>query len=59
MGVSEGKGPATYMLVYEQDGDILALRGEAVERCFDLCGFRLGVHDEEVLLRVRGCGYVL
>jgi hypothetical protein len=47
------------MLVYEQDGDVLALSREALERCFDLCGFRLRVHDEEVLLCIRGCGHVL
>jgi hypothetical protein len=40
------------MLVYEQDSDILALLGEALERGFNVRVLCLGVYDEEVLLRV-------
>jgi hypothetical protein len=41
------------VLVDQQDGDILALRGEVVECRFDGCGLGLGVDDEKVLLAVR------
>jgi len=41
------------MLVYEQDGDILALFSKALECGFNIGVLRLGVHDEKVLLRVR------
>jgi hypothetical protein len=47
------------MLVDEQNRNILALGREALERGFDLRCFGSGVHDEEVLLRVGGRGYVL
>jgi hypothetical protein len=49
----------TYMLVDEQNRDVLAFSCEAVERGFDLGGLGFGVHDEEVFLRVGGWGYVL
>jgi hypothetical protein len=41
------------VLVDQQDGDILALRGEVVECRFDGRGLGLGVDDEKVLLAVR------
>jgi hypothetical protein len=50
---------STYVLVDQQDSNILALRGEAVKGRLDGAVLRLGVHDEEVLLRVRRLGYVL
>lgn len=49
----------TYMLVDQQNGNVLALAGEAVECCLDGAVFRLGVDDEEVLLRVWRLGDVL
>lgn len=39
-----------YVLVDEQDGNVLALRGEALEGGLDVARLRLGVDDEEVLL---------
>jgi hypothetical protein len=50
---------ATHMLVDEQDGNVLALRGEAVEGGLDGSVVRLCVDDEEVLLRVGRRRYVL
>jgi hypothetical protein len=47
------------VLVDEQNRNILALGGELVECGFDGCVFGLRVHDEEVLLAVRGLGDVL
>jgi len=40
------------MLVYEQDGDVLALGSEAIEGSLDGAVVGFGVDDEEVLLRV-------
>ena len=51
--------PTTYVLVDQQDSNVLALRGEAVKGRLDGAVLRLGVHDEEVLLRVWRLGYVL
>ena len=47
------------MLIDKQNRNILPLIREAVECGFDLGCFGFGVHDEEVLLGVRGWGYVL
>jgi hypothetical protein len=47
------------MLINQQNRDILPLRREAIECRFNLRGFGFGVHDQEVLLRVGGWGYVL
>ena len=47
------------MLVYEQDSNILALLGEAIECSLDIGGLGLCVDDQEVLLRVRGLCHVL
>ena len=47
------------MLVYKQNRNVLALRGEAIESCLDGRGVGLGVYDKEVFLRVRGGGDVL
>jgi hypothetical protein len=47
------------MLVDEQDGNVLALRGEAVKGGLDGSVVRLCVDDEEVLLRVGRRRYVL
>ncbi len=49
----------TYMLIYKQDGNILALLCVPVKRGFDGRGFGLGVDDEEVLLGVRGLSHML
>lgn len=40
------------VLVNQQDRNVLALAGEAVEGCFDGGVFGLGVDHQEVLLRV-------
>lgn len=40
------------MLVDEQNGNVLALRGVVVKRLFDHARLGLGVDDEEVLLAV-------
>jgi hypothetical protein len=42
------------VLVYEQDGDVLALGGEAIEGSLDGAVVGFGVDDKEVLLRVWG-----
>lgn len=47
------------MLVYEKDGNVLALLREAVKCGFDIRGLGLRIHDEEVLLRVRWLSDVL
>lgn len=53
-------GPrATYVLVDQQDADVLPLRGEALKGLLNRGVVRLAVHDEEVLLRVRRVGDVL
>lgn len=43
---------ATYMLVYEQDSNVLALAGEAIKGSLDGRILRFRVHNEEVLLVV-------
>lgn len=50
---------STYVLVDQENRDILALSGEAVECCLNGAVFCLCVHNEEVLLRVRGLCHVL
>ncbi|KAF2637531.1 hypothetical protein P280DRAFT_482964 [Massarina eburnea CBS 473.64] len=47
------------MLVYEQNRNVLALGHETVEGGLDVCVLRLGVYDEEVLLRVWRGGDML
>ena len=47
------------MLVDEDDADILALLGEALEGILNGRRLRLAVHHEEVLLRVGARGDVL
>jgi len=47
------------MLIYEQDSNIFAVLGEALEGGFDGGIFSLLVNDEEVLLCVWRCGDVL
>jgi len=49
----------TYVLVDEQNRDILALGGEAVECSFNSRGLGLCVYNEEVLLAVRRLGNML
>ena len=51
--------PLGDMLVDEEDGNIFALASEPVKGSFDGAVVGLGVHDEEVLLRIGGGGYVL
>jgi len=50
--------PLGDMLVDEEDGDIFALASEPVKGSLDGAVVGLGVHDEEVLLRIGGGGYV-
>jgi hypothetical protein len=47
------------MLVYEQNGDILALLGETLKRSFNVRVLCLGIYNEEVLLRIWRLGNVL
>jgi hypothetical protein len=47
------------MLIYEQDGDIFAVLGEALKGIFNGGIFRLLVDDEEVLLGIWRGGDVL
>jgi len=47
------------MLVYQDDANIFAVRGEPIKGGLDRRVVRLAVHDEEVLLRVRRRRYVL
>lgn len=47
------------MLVDEENGNVLALLGEAVEGLLDGVCFGLVVYDEVVLLSVRRVGNVL
>lgn len=47
------------MLINQQNPNILPLRCEALERSLDISRLRLGVYDEEVLLRVGRGGDVL
>jgi hypothetical protein len=54
-----GREQITHMLVDEQDGNVLALRGEAVKGGLDGSVVCLCVDDEEVLLRVGRRRYVL
>jgi hypothetical protein len=54
-----GREWTTHMLVDEQDGNVLALGGEAVKGGLDGSVVRLCVDDEEVLLRVGRRRYVL
>lgn len=49
----------TYMLIYEDDSNVLAFLGEAVECLLDLGCLRLGVDDEEVALGRWRVGDVL
>lgn len=42
----------SYMLVYEQNANVLPLRCEFLECFFDSCVIRLAVDNKEVLLRV-------
>lgn len=43
------------MLVDEENSDVFALIGEAMEGHLDVLCFRLLIHDHEVLLRIRLC----
>jgi hypothetical protein len=47
------------MLIYEYDGNVFPLLGEAVEGLFYLAGFGFGVYDEEVALGGGRVGDVL
>lgn len=47
------------MLIDEQDANVLAVVGEAIESLFDCRVVRLRLDDEEIPLRVRGGGDVL
>lgn len=47
------------MLIYEHDGNVLALHGETVEGGLDSCILGLAVYDQEVLLRIWGLRDVL
>lgn len=49
----------TYMLVDQEDSDVLALRGEAVECRLDGTVLCFGVYNKEVLLGVRRLRHVL
>lgn len=57
----EGKrgGGDAYMLVDQDNGNVLALLCEAVECAFDGRGFRLGIDYQVVLLAVWGVCDVL
>lgn len=55
----KGKKQGTYMLVDQQDANVLPLTREVVECLLDCGGFGLGVDDEEVALRVWRVGYML
>jgi len=52
-------GGCTHVLVDEDNGNVLALLGESVKGTFDRGVLRLGIDDEEVLLRVWRRGDVL
>ena len=52
-------GMGTHVLIDQDDADVLALGGEAVEGGLDGGGVGLAVHHEEVLLRVRRVRHVL
>lgn len=47
------------MLVDEENGNVLALLGEAVESLLDGVGLGLVVYDEVVLLSIRRVGNML
>lgn len=51
--------PSTYVLVDQNNGDVLPLLGELIESLLDSCVLGLAVHDQVVLLRVRGLGDML
>ena len=51
-------GP-TYVLIDEDDANVLALRREAIKRSLDGRVVRLGVDHQEVLLRFGWCGHML
>lgn len=50
---------STYMLIDQQNPNILPLRRKPHKRIVNILCLRLGVYDEEVLLRVRRGGDVL
>lgn len=50
---------STYVLVDKQNRNVFPLACEAVKRRLDSAVFRLCIHDQEVLLRVRGLRHVL
>ena len=41
------------MLIDEEDCNIFAVMGEAIEGLFDGWVVGFGIHDEEILLRIR------
>lgn len=51
--------PVTYVLVDQDDANILALCCEGVERGFDGRSFGLVVNDKEVLLRIGRVRHML
>lgn len=57
MGVRGKRG--TYVLVDQQNGNVLALGGEAVKGGLNGAVFRLCVHDEEILLCIWRLRHVL
>jgi hypothetical protein len=48
-----GRIAETYMLIDEQNGNILPLLGKLIKRGFDRGVFGFAVHHQEVLLRIR------
>lgn len=56
---SQTASDSTYMLVNKQNGNVLALVGEAIEGGFDGRRFGLAVHNQKVLLAVWRLGNVL
>lgn len=57
--MSEGVEGRPYVLVDEENGNVLALLGEAVESLLDGVGLGLVVYDEVVLLSIRRVGNML
>ena len=47
------------MLIYEQYAYVFPITSISVESLFNSGGFRFGVNNEEVLLRIGGLGYML
>ena len=47
------------MLIDEQYAYVFSIMGVSVESLFNSGGFRFGVNNEEVLLRVGRLGYML